>query len=83
MQLLYFGWVRSRIGKDREDVELPESVTDVRGLIKWLSERGGLYTETLSDISLVRVAVNQELTDFDAPVARDDEVAFFPPMTGG
>ncbi len=83
MQLLYFGWVRSRLGKDRENVEPPETVTDVRGLIAWLSERGGLYTETLADISLVRVAVNQELTDFDAPVARGDEVAFFPPMTGG
>jgi molybdopterin synthase sulfur carrier subunit len=83
MQLLYFGWVRIRIGKDREKLDLPDGVTNVQGLIEYLRDRGGLYEEALTDISMVRVAVNQELTDLDAAVANGDEVALFPPMTGG
>jgi molybdopterin synthase sulfur carrier subunit len=83
MQLLYFGWVRIKMGKDRENIDLPDGVTNVQGLIEALRDRGGQYEEALSDISMVRVAVNQELTDLDAAVANDDEVALFPPMTGG
>ncbi len=83
MQLLYCGWVRIKMGKDREKIDLPDGVTDVQGLIASLRERGGAYEEALSDISMVRVAVNQELTDLDAAIADGDEVALFPPMTGG
>jgi sulfur-carrier protein len=83
MQLLYFGWVRMRIGKDREQIELPEDVTSVRDLVESLKRRGGAYEHALGDSSMVRVAVNQELVDMDAAVAGGDEVALFPPMTGG
>lgn len=83
MQLLYFGWVRIKIGKDREEIDLPDGVTDVQGLIASLRRRGGHYEEALSDISMVRVAVNQELTELDMKIANDDEIALFPPMTGG
>lgn len=83
MQLLYFGWVRVRIGKGREEVDPPPGIDDVRGLIVWLKGRGGGYAEALVDMTSVRVAVNQELTDLDAPVGPGDEVALFPPMTGG
>ena len=83
MQLLYFGWVRIRIGKDREQMDLPDGVTTVQGLIESLRDRGSPYEEALTDISMVRVAVNQELTDLDAALANGDEVALFPPMTGG
>lgn len=83
MQLLYFGWVRTRIGVGSEQVEPPETVTDVRGLIDWLQGRGDSYAAVLSDLSAVRVAVNQEMADLDAAIGRDDEIALFPPMTGG
>lgn len=83
MQLLYFGWVRIKMGKDRENMDLPDGVTNVRDLIEALRDRGAEYEEALNDISMVRVAVNQELTDLDAAVANDDEIALFPPMTGG
>jgi molybdopterin synthase sulfur carrier subunit len=83
MQMLYFGWVRGKIGIDRETVEPPDGIDDVEGLITWLRDRGGGYAEALDDLSVVRVAVNQELVDLDQPVARGDEVALFPPMTGG
>ena len=83
MQLLYFGWVRIKMGIDREKIDLPAGVTDVQGLIEHLREQGGAYAEALGDISMVRVAVNQELTDLDQAISEGDEVALFPPMTGG
>ncbi len=83
MQLLYFGWVRIKMGKDRENMDLPDGVANVRDLIEALRDRGAEYEEALNDISMVRVAVNQELTDLDAAVANNDEIALFPPMTGG
>ena len=61
----------------------PATVTDVAGLISWLRERGGGYAEALADLSVVRVAVNQEYVAMSHPVARDDEIALFPPVTGG
>ncbi len=83
MQLLYFGWVRGKIGIDRETIDPPDGVDDVAALVTWLRGRGADYAEALDDPSVVRVAVNQELVDFDQPVARGDEIALFPPMTGG
>jgi len=83
MQMLYFGWVRGKIGIDRETIDPPDGVADVGELVAWLRGRGAGYAEALADPVVVRVAVNQELVDFDQPVASGDEVAFFPPMTGG
>ncbi len=83
MQLLYFGWVRGKIGIDRETIDPPEGVDDVEGLIAWLRGRGAGYAEALGDPAVVRVAVNQELADLGQKVAPGDEIAVFPPMTGG
>jgi molybdopterin synthase sulfur carrier subunit len=83
MQVLYFGWVRQRIGLAKEDVAPPAEVTDVRGLIAYLRARGGAYEAGLGNLAQVRVAVNQELAGLDARIAEGDEVALFPPMTGG
>ncbi len=83
MQMLYFGWVRGKIGIDRETIEMPDGIADVEGLIAWLRGRGAGYAEALGEPLVVRVAVNQELADLDQPVASGDEIAVFPPMTGG
>jgi sulfur-carrier protein len=83
MEILYFGWVRQRIGLAKEAVEPPGEVTDVRALVEWLRGRGGGYEAGLGNIAQLRVAVNQELATLDAPIRRGDEVALFPPMTGG
>lgn len=83
MELLYFGRVRARIGMHRETLAPPAEVANVDGLIQWLRARGEPYDGALEDRAAIRVAVNQELCDFDAPVAVGDEVALFPPMTGG
>jgi len=84
MQLLYFGWVRARIGVSGEKIELPPGVSDVRSLIGWLQKnRGAGHSVALEDLSAIRVAVNQEMAELDTAIAANDEVALFPPMTGG
>lgn len=83
MKILYFAWLRQRTGIAEEDVEPPGNVSDVAGLIDWLRGRGPGYAEALQDVSAIRVAVNQEFAELDSAVAPGDEVALFPPMTGG
>jgi molybdopterin synthase sulfur carrier subunit len=83
VKVLYFAWLRQTIGIDEEDVDPPASVTDVDGLIAWLKARGGSYAKALEDPSMVRVAVNQEYVKGDHSIAAGDEVALFPPVTGG
>ncbi len=81
MDVLYFAWVRERIGIPKEKVTT-EAAT-VAELVAELKAREDRYEAAFSDLSALRVAVDQELTDFDAPLAGAREVAFFPPMTGG
>lgn len=81
MNVLYFAWVRERIGLPRETVET--SATTVSELVEELRGKEERYAAAFADTSALRVAVDQELTDFDAPLSGAREVAFFPPMTGG
>ena len=81
MDVLYFAWVRERIGLPRERIET-EAAT-VADLVAELSAREERYAAAFADVSALRVALDQELADFDAPLAGVREVAFFPPMTGG
>ena len=81
MDVLYFAWVRERIGIPREKVETQAAT--VADLVEELRAREPRYAAAFSDLSALRVAVDQELTEFDAPLAGVREVAFFPPMTGG
>lgn len=83
MKILYFAWIRSKIGLSEETIDLPGDVFTVRDLLDWLRERGPQHAEALQDASVVRVAVNEEYASLDAPVAAGDEVALFPPVTGG
>ncbi len=83
MKILYFAWLRQKTGIDAEDVEMPPEISDVGGLLDWLKERNSNFADALADFDSIRVAVNQEFAELDAPVAQGDEVAIFPPMTGG
>jgi molybdopterin converting factor subunit 1 len=83
VKVLYFAWLREKAGLGEEDVALPETIRDVDGLIAWIRRRGGGPAEALADLTAVRVAVNQEFAGFDHPLSAGDEVAFFPPVTGG
>ncbi|MBB93685.1 MAG: molybdopterin converting factor subunit 1 [Rhodobacteraceae bacterium] len=81
MDVLYFAWVRERIGVPKEKVDT--GAATVADLVRELSAREERYALAFSDLSALRVALDQDLSDFDAPLDGVREVAFFPPMTGG
>jgi molybdopterin synthase sulfur carrier subunit len=81
MDILYFAWVRERIGEPRETVD--SQAATVAELVDELRGREERYAAAFADLSALRVALDQELSDFDAPLEGVREVAFFPPMTGG
>ncbi len=83
MRLLYFAWLKTKTGVAEEEVAPPAEVTTVAELLAWLKTRGPGYAEALEDLSALRVAVNQEYARPGDPVAPGDEVALFPPVTGG
>jgi molybdopterin synthase sulfur carrier subunit len=83
LKVLYFAWVRQRIGLAEEDVSPPAEVRDVAGLVAWLAQRSPGHAQAFADPRQVRAAVNQEFAPPETPVAPGDEVAFFPPVTGG
>jgi molybdopterin synthase sulfur carrier subunit len=81
--LLYFAWVRQKLGMSEERIELPPGISTVAELATHLCERGGVFADVFSDLHRLRTAVNQEHGGWDAAIRADDEVAFFPPVTGG
>ena len=83
LHLLYFAWLRERVGLHEETVALPEEVTKVGALLDWLRARGPGFAAAFAPGLPVRCAVNQDFAGPDTPVAPGDEVAFFPPVTGG
>lgn len=83
MNIRYFAWLRQRTGVGQETVEPPESVTTVAQLIEWLGEKHPRFAEACQAAGVVRCAVNKVYVERDAQISADDEVAFFPPVTGG
>ncbi len=83
MKLLYFAWLKNKTGIAEEQVALPEHVTTVGELLDWIKSRGPGFADALSDPSIIHVAVNQEYARPGDPVRSGDEVALFPPVTGG
>jgi sulfur-carrier protein len=81
IDVLYFAWVRERIGLPREKIET--AAVTVADLVAELRAREDRYDMAFSDITALRVALDQEMAEFSAPLAGVREVAFFPPMTGG
>lgn len=83
MKLVYFAWVRERIGKPEEDVDLPPEVLTVADLLTWLRSRGKEYEAALQNPKVIRVAINQEHVAHSEKIGVAREIALFPPMTGG
>ena len=83
MKILYFAWLRQRIGLAAEEIELPQDVATIGELVDWLRQRGDGYAKGFEKAETIRAAVNFEYVPFDHPIGADDEVAFFPPVTGG
>lgn len=81
--ILYFAWLRERTGTDREELVLPPGVTTVAALVDLLAARGPRHAAAFQNRATVRCAVNQEFATPDTPIAGGDEIAFFPPVTGG
>jgi sulfur-carrier protein len=82
-KLIYFAWVRERIGKSEEERELPESVVSVSDLLAYLQTQGDEYEAALQHAHVIRVALDQEHADHCEPIGNAREIALFPPMTGG
>ncbi|MBN9071223.1 MAG: molybdopterin converting factor subunit 1 [Rhizobiales bacterium] len=83
MRLIYFAWVRERIGLPEEDIELPGEVRTVADLLAWLRTRGEGYGQALQHPKVIRVAIDHEHVDHHESLAGAREIALFPPMTGG
>ncbi|MEO1398014.1 MAG: molybdopterin converting factor subunit 1 [Pseudomonadota bacterium] len=83
VKLIYFSWVRERIGVGEETVTLPDDVTTTTELLSWLQSRGESYAAALEFPDIIRVALDQEHVETNAPIGAAREIALFPPMTGG
>ena len=83
MRILYFAWLREKAGVSEAIFDSDPSRLELAELIEWQKQRGGGYGEAFADTAVVKVAVNQEHVGLDHPISASDEVAFFPPVTGG
>jgi molybdopterin synthase sulfur carrier subunit len=81
--ILYFAALRERVGRSREDCELPDGVDTVGALRDWLTARGAPWSDAFADAPRVRAAVDQTMARAETPLRERAEVAFFPPVTGG
>lgn len=83
MKVLYFAWLRERLNRSDDEFDPPEEVRTVGDLVRWIGDNDETAAIALADTRLIRAAVDEELADFDAPIAGARTVALFPPMTGG
>ncbi len=83
MRVLYFAWVKQKVGVGEEEISPPPEVRDVAGLVAWLTTCSPGHADAFANARTIRAAVNQDFATPDHPVAAGDEIAFFPPVTGG
>ncbi len=83
MKLVYFAWVREQIGTSEENITLPNDITTVDDLLTWLALQSSGHAKALNDTSRLRIAVNQTYVHGAQAIQNNDEIAIFPPVTGG
>ena len=83
MIIKYFSWIKEHIGKSEEQIELPDHINNVDELINHLNELDKKYSLILEKKKLIKIAVNKTYSSFDTNISNNDEIAFFPPVTGG
>ena len=83
MKILYFSWIRTKIGKDKEVVILPKNVKNGSDLVDFLKTKGPKHANALKNKKVIRMAINFEHTALNHPIKNNDEIALFPPVTGG
>ena len=83
MKILYFSWIKDKIGKTHEDIDIRDNIKTIEELIAFLKKSNESYEEVFKDTSSIKVSINMETANFKDQINNNDEVAFFPPMTGG
>lgn len=83
MKILYFAWMREHTGCGTEEIRLPENVTTISELATYLRGRSAGHDNALRNLKTVRVAINRKFANLESPITDDDDIAFFPPVTGG
>ena len=83
MKVRYFAWVRERVGLAEEDLDPPPSIMTIADLVAWLTKRGEGYAYAFENPKVIRAAIDKSHVRADAPIRGANEIAFFPPMTGG
>ena len=83
MIIKYFSWIKEHIGKSEEQIELPDYINNVNELINYLNELDKKYSLISEKKNLIKIAVNKTYSSFDTNISNNDEIAFFPPVTGG
>ena len=83
MIIKYFSWIKEHVGKSEEQIELPDYINNVDELINHLNELDKKYSLILEKKKLIKIAVNKTYSSFDTNISNNDEIAFFPPVTGG
>ena len=83
MVIKYFSWIKEQIGKSEEQINIPSDITNVNQLINYLNEKDTKYSLIYEKKELIKIAINKTYSSFDAKISNDDEIAFFPPVTGG
>ena len=83
MIIKYFSWIKEHVGKSEEQIELPSHINNVNELINYLNEKDEKYSLIFEKKELIKIAVNKSYSSFDTDISNNDEIAFFPPVTGG
>ena len=83
MKILYFSWIKDGLGKSQEEISLNNNIKTISDLINFLITINDSYNKIFSDVSSIRCSKNMNLVNFDENITNEDEIAFFPPMTGG
>ncbi len=83
MKVLYFSWIKDKLGKSHEEIQVNDSIKTINDLITLLKQTNEIYEDVFKDTSSIKVSINMETARFEDSIHDQDEVAFFPPMTGG
>ncbi len=83
MKILYFSWIKDKLGKSQEMVQIDNNIKNVENLIEFLKNKNEDYMKVFNDTSSIKVSINMEIANMNDNINDEDEVAFFPPMTGG
>lgn len=81
--MIYFSWIRENIGKNEENIEVPENIKTIKELIEWLKTKGEEYKQTFENAENIKVAIDQEHVKHETTIKNAKEIALFPPMSGG